>query len=146
MKYVKGNLIEMGKNGEFDVIVHGVNCCCRMGSGIAKSIREAFPTAYQLDLQTAIADRNKLGTCQSVQVDGLTIVNAYTQFDYIGPKPRVDYDAVRSCMKQIKKEFSGTRIGLPKIGAGLAGGDWDTIETIINEELENEDVKIVIFV
>ena len=30
-------------------------------------------------------------------------------------------------------------------GAGLAGGDWDTISSIINEELEGEDHTLVVF-
>jgi len=45
----------------------------------------------------------------------------------------------------MKHEFTGKRIGLPFIGAGLAGGDWDVIEDIINDELEGEDVTVVIW-
>jgi len=30
-----------------------------------------------------------------------------------------------------------------KIGAGLAGGDWKRISSIIDEELSNEDVTLV---
>jgi O-acetyl-ADP-ribose deacetylase (regulator of RNase III) len=41
-------------------------------------------------------------------------------------------------MKAIKTAFSGKRIGYPKIGAGLAGGDWDIIYPIICEELAGE--------
>jgi O-acetyl-ADP-ribose deacetylase (regulator of RNase III) len=33
----------------------------------------------------------------------------------------------------IRKTQPGKRIGLPKIGAGLAGGDWSTIAGIIDE-------------
>jgi len=31
------------------------------------------------------------------------------------------------------------------IGAGLAGGDWGVISTIIKEELEGEDHTLVLF-
>lgn len=55
----------------------------------------------------------------------------------------MDYDAVRSCMRWIKERYSGLRIGLPKIGAGLAGGDWDRISRIVDEELDGEDVTLV---
>lgn len=31
------------------------------------------------------------------------------------------------------------------IGSGLAGGDWEIIEKIIEEEMYDEDVTIVIY-
>ena len=40
---------------------------------------------------------------------------------------------------------AGKRIGLPRIGAGLAGGDWPTIRAIVDEELAGEDVTLVEF-
>jgi O-acetyl-ADP-ribose deacetylase (regulator of RNase III) len=59
---------------------------------------------------------------------------------------RVDYDAVRSVMRGVKEAFAGKRIGYPKIGAGLAGGDWAKIAAIIEEELAGEDHAVVEFV
>jgi O-acetyl-ADP-ribose deacetylase (regulator of RNase III) len=58
---------------------------------------------------------------------------------------KADYDAIRSVFKKIKSNFSGKRIGYPKIGAGLAGGDWDQISKIIDEELIDEDHTLVEF-
>jgi O-acetyl-ADP-ribose deacetylase (regulator of RNase III) len=99
------------------------------------------------DLATARGDRAKLGTCTFAEIDRngtpLVVVNAYTQFDYRGSGPRVDYVAVRSCFRWIKERHSGKRIGLPKIGAGLAGGDWARIAAIIEQELAGEDVTLV---
>jgi O-acetyl-ADP-ribose deacetylase (regulator of RNase III) len=46
----------------------------------------------------------------------------------------------------MKEKFSGKTFGLPMIGAGLAGGDWDIIEGIIQEELNGEDVTVVKYV
>ena len=46
-------------------------------------------------------------------------------------------------MREVKTKFSGKRIGYPKIGAGLAKGDWNTIAAIINEELAGEDHTLV---
>ena len=39
--------------------------------------------------------------------------------------------------------YAGKRIAYPKIGAGLAKGDWAVIEAIISEELEGEDHTLV---
>ena len=149
MKLLRGNLIHLAQNGEFDLIVHGCNCFCTMGAGIAKGIKAAFPQAYEADLATPRGDRAKLGTCSFAEIDQkgnpLIVVNAYTQFDWRGSGPKVDYDAVRSCMRWIKNHHTGKRIGLPKIGAGLAGGDWPTIAAIVEEELGGEDVTLVEF-
>ncbi len=149
MKTIPGDLIHLAEAGHFDLIAHGCNSFCTMGAGIAKRIRSTFPEAYDADLATPKGDRSKLGTCSAVEVvrDGrvLVVVNAYTQYDYRGGGTKVDYEAVRSCMRWIKAHHSGKRIGLPKIGAGLAGGDWSTLAAIIEMELAGEDVTIVEF-
>jgi O-acetyl-ADP-ribose deacetylase (regulator of RNase III) len=149
MKSIPGDLIHLAKSGEFDLIVHGCNCFCTMGAGIAKGIKAAFPAAFEADLATARGDRTKLGTCTFAEIDRdgtvLIVANAYTQFDYRGIGPKVDYDAVRSCIRWIQQRHSGKRIGIPKIGAGLAGGDWARIAAILEEELAGEDVTLVQF-
>ena len=151
MKTVKGDLIELAKAGDFDVIVHGCNCYCKMGSGVARAIRDAFPDAYKIDRLTKKGDKGKLGTITSARCwvtddieDVVTVVNAYTQYSYGTNKRHVDYDAVRSCFKEIKHYFAGWRIGFPAIGAGLGGGDWEIISKIISEELEDEDYTLVV--
>ena len=42
MKTIKGDLIKLAQDGEFDVIVHGCNCMCTMSAGIAKQIKIIF--------------------------------------------------------------------------------------------------------
>lgn len=142
MKEILGDLFE--KPEQFDVIVHGCNCFSTMGAGVAKIVKEKFPYAFLVDKNSKLTPQEKLG--KITHTTGLTkpiIVNAYTQYQWKG-KHNVDYDAIRNSMKLIKKQFSGKKIGMPKIGAGLAGGDWSLIKEIINEELVNEDVTVVI--
>lgn len=145
LKTMDGDLIKLAQQGAFDVIVHGCNCFGIMGGGIARGIKSAFPEAYAADQATPRGERAKLGTCSEAIQGNLVIVNAYTQYDYRGGGVKVDYAAVRKCMTWIKQRFSGKRIGLPKIGAGLAGGDWPTLQAIIEAELPDEDVTIVIY-
>ena len=45
MKIVKGDLLQMGKDGTFDIILHGCNCFNTMGAGIAAQIATKFPDA-----------------------------------------------------------------------------------------------------
>jgi O-acetyl-ADP-ribose deacetylase (regulator of RNase III) len=149
MKIIQADLLQLALDGHFDVIVHGCNCHCTMGAGIAKAIKSEFPEAFEADLQTPKGDKAKLGyiTFADVERNGrrITIVNGYTQFDWRGPGVLVDYEAVRSVMRSVKSRFSGQRIGYPRIGAGLAKGDWVLISAIIDEELEGEDHTLVEF-
>lgn len=151
MQRIRGDLLDFGAAGRFDVIIHGCNCMHRMGKGIALSVRQRFPAAFEADKATKRGSKEKLGTYTSVTVEcddghSLTIVNAYTQFHFSHKRGQnADYDAIRAVFRKIKQDFSGKRIGYPLIGAGLAGGDWKIISEIIDEELKGEDHTLVLF-
>jgi O-acetyl-ADP-ribose deacetylase (regulator of RNase III) len=147
MKCITGDLIELARRGRFDVIVHGCNCLHAMDAGIALAIKENFPEAYEADLKTPFGDSNKLGTCSvathQLKNKTLFIINAYTQFNWQGEGILLDYEALRSCMRWINQNFPGKQIGIPKIGAGLAKGDWNIIEKIILEEMRDGNVSLI---
>jgi O-acetyl-ADP-ribose deacetylase (regulator of RNase III) len=149
MKIVNGDLIELAKSGTFDVIIHGCNCQCRMGRGIALTIKQEFEEAFVADFMTEIGDRSKLGNFTTAHINrngwNFTIVNGYTQFHWRGDGVLADYDAIRSVFRQVKQQFGGQRIGYPKLGAGLARGDWTIIANIIEAELEGENHTYVQF-
>jgi len=141
MKVVKGDLLKLAENGQFDVIIHGCNCFHTMGAGIARQISVKYPEAFEADLFTLKGSREKLGMFSTALIQyrvqfPFVIINAYTQFDYNASKKPVDYSAIREAFRKIKQIFGNCRIGYPMIGAGLAGGDWSIISTIIDEELE----------
>ncbi|MDQ1270222.1 MAG: hypothetical protein QG618_1532 [Thermodesulfobacteriota bacterium] len=147
MECVKGNLIHLAKEGVFDVIIHGCNCFCTMGAGIARQIRTHFPQAWEADLATASGDRSKLGSyskaCVNTPSGRLYVINAYTQYHYSGDGVLVDYDAIKKVFSALKKQFSGNRMAYPKIGAGLAKGDWNMISNIIDSALDGETHTLV---
>lgn len=146
IKEIEGDLLELAKLKHFDLIAHGCNCFCTMGSGIAKQIKEQFPEALDTDiLHTIRGDIKKLGcyTCCRSKVYGFIIVNAYTQYRYGTDSPKIDYEAITLVMRKLNHDHEGKRIGLPLIGAGLAGGDWNRIKNIIETELKDMDVTIV---
>ena len=150
MKVLTGNLIDLAFQGYFDVIMHGCNCFCTMRRGIAKEIHERIPEAYLTDLRHTVAgDKSKLGSYTATKIHDadaeFTVLNCYTQYDYRSNTPDVDYEAIRAVCKKVKKNFSGKSIGFPKIGCGLAGGSWDIVSQIIEEELEGEDITYVEF-
>lgn len=144
LKYIKGDLVRDAER-DFDVIGHGCNCWCTMGKGIALDVKNKYPGAFDADRATALGAKEKLGRCSVWSNDNITILNMYTQWHYTGSSVKADYDAIRECMRRVKEYYPRKKIGLPLIGAGLAGGDWNVISKIIEEELAGEDVTIVIW-
>ncbi len=146
MKEVIGNLITLAEEGDFGIIAHGCNCFCNMGRGIALEMRNKYPAAYDADKQTTAGDFTKLGTYTCHQTArGFYIINAYTQYDWRGTTMNCNYAAIRSVFMKLKRDFGGKglRFGIPLIGAGLAGGDWNVISKIIDEEMHDEDLTLV---
>lgn len=147
MRVIKGDLVKLAASGTFNVIVHGCNCFNTMGAGVALQIANRFPEAWYIDSMTNYGDRRKLGNTSIATVrgdhdDALIIVNAYTQYGTTS-KPGemvVDYDAVYNVFAKTVHNLSciapNMRIGIPRIGAGLAGGDWDVLAEIIEEALD----------
>lgn len=154
MQYVKGGLLELADQGQFDVIVHGCNCFHIFGAGIALQVLRKWPAAYLEDLKTARGGRLKLGRFSTITQPTsagkmLTLVNAYTQFDLMGSGgiPVVDYAAIREVFNRIRERYGkqGLKFGIPQIGAGLAGGDWKAIEPVIDKAMAGEDITCVLF-
>jgi len=148
---IKGDLIEMADRGEFEILLHGCNCQNTMGSGIAKQMRAKWPGVYTADTKATMQWPNpvaKLGnfstyvTKTSVST-GLIIVNCYTQLHYL---PRgMDHFNYASfeliLLKLLELAKPGVRFGLPLIGQGLAGGNENTINKII-EDFADEATKL----
>lgn len=148
IKYKKGDLIAAAKNGEVNVIAHQCNCFCNMGRGIAPLIAKAFPSAEKADNDTRKGDEYKLGT-YSVAYDaeyGVYIFNLYGQYGHwkrSDGKINTDYEALRRALRGMADlVFEEDKIGLPKVGCGLGGGDWSIVSAIIDEELGEFDVTI----
>ncbi len=153
---MEGDLITLAKQGHFNAIIHGCNCFNTMGAGIAKQIASEFPGALTADRATVAGDPSKLGgytfgmwfnatdTVNS-EMHMLRVFNAYTQYNYRrSGTPNVDYDAIRSSLLGIKDQLDiRDKIGIPLIGCGLAGGDWNVVSKIVNDILTDFDVTVV---
>lgn len=140
IKKVTGDLVALAKEGYFDVLVHGCNCFNTMGAGVAKQIKQNFPKAYEVDCETESGSIEKLGTYTHADItleNGsiLTVVNAYTQYDYGTKEKKIDLAALSKVFRQIARDFAGKIIAYPAIGAGLAGGSWIQIKPVIDQAL-----------
>lgn len=138
------------KNGDMftsnaKYLCHQVNCMGKMGSGIAKTVREKFPNAYHdymsLCLFSDMTPNDLLGGVQFSECGTKTIVNMFAQktYGYDG-RQYTDYAAFRKCLKHIRNNIPvGNTIAFPNgIGCGLGGGKWEVILQMIEEELATD--------
>lgn len=144
---VKGDLIKMFKNGAFDAIVHGCNCFHTMGAGIAGQIAEQFPQALEADKLGLYGDIDKLGRYTIAQADKGFIINGYTQYrPGQEERPRL-YSSISTLFDNLSNDLAdGSKIGIPWIGSGIAGGDWEVIEELIRVRTANMKVFAVEYV
>ena len=149
VKTIKGDLVKLFKERQFDVIIHGCNCFNTMGAGIAKQIKEEFPDAYRVDKATIKGDSYKLGNYSFASITCKEntyryIINAYTQYDFRGKNP-ISYKAISDVFSLLNKctMLQGMKVGIPKIGAELAGGDWEHILYLINKATPDLDITLV---
>lgn len=119
---------------------------CAKFSGAEKAIRAKWPEAYRVYREEFEKNGLKLGSIIFAEPEsGKFIANCMTQdrYGYDGTR-YVDYDAIRKVMKTINTlADQGFRVAMPKIGAGLACGDWSVISSIIEEEIKS---KVVVYV
>lgn len=152
--YVKQDLLEALNQERFRAIVHGCNCFHTMGAGVAKAIAKSYPSAVEADRrQTIMGDISKLGRCSvtTVPMDKL-IINGYTQYRPGKCPTEQLYTSIQKLFTTLNRDWQCTfmpldhkhnLIAIPRIGAGIAGGDWKEIERIINES--TPDIYIVVF-
>jgi len=166
MAEMKGNLITLAQEGEFDVIAHGCNCHCTMGAGIAPQMASAFNAdKFPMERPEMKGDVRKLGNIDFMAVNSQTgelfspnapdnpsfllyVVNCYTQYGFGsnhegGTAKPINYPALRLCLQKMNAVFSGMRVGLPWIGCGLAGGDIDLVRQMIAEEMVSCEVTLI---
>lgn len=145
----EGDLIDLAKRGEFDVLIHGTDCMNAMDTGLALQIKKTFPSAYEADLKTKKGARSKLGTYSYASMMSnnntpLTVINAYTQYNHTeGSQLNTNYEAIRESFKAINIEFRGKKVGVPRIGSSSSNGCWVTISNIIRTELKDVDLTLI---
>jgi O-acetyl-ADP-ribose deacetylase (regulator of RNase III) len=141
LEHTKGNLLDLAEAGDFDIVVQGCNCFNTMGGGIAREIRERYPTAALVDSETLKGDYNKLGNYTTAFTGKFLIVNAYTQYNMSRGEDVFEYLAFELILQKLIHAYGDKRIGLPYIGMGLAGGDKEIILDMIEEFAYNVSNK-----
>lgn len=136
-----GNILDVTSG----VLVHGCNARGAMGRGLAKQVRTRYPQAYAAYRRAYQQFGLEVGEViwYPVRTDRgearLVIANAVIQADYGTTRRQVNYGALERCFKQVARiaRLHGlSDVHFPLIGCGLAGGEWNLVEPIIERTLE----------
>jgi O-acetyl-ADP-ribose deacetylase (regulator of RNase III) len=155
-KEIDGDLLQLFEEGHFENIAHGANCFNIMGAGIAGQIKNKYPQVFYADKYYQVCKGiERLGNLSFVEIEEVqveaksigstlkfpgVIFNLYTQNN---PGPDACYDAVRLSLRKLNSWIEGETVGLPKIGCGIGGLEWDKVKVIIQEELKDCFVTVV---
>lgn len=140
---------------EHTLIIHVVNILGIWGEGFVLSLSKQFPLAKREYVKwSKDKETFELGEVQFVCVDQLKATFVANMLAQHGVRKNdkdrttyMDYDVLRLCLRKVARFALKNRLSIqmPKIGSGLARGDWREIEKIINEELIYYKIKCTVF-
>lgn len=139
------------------IIVHVCNDLGVWGAGFVLAVSKRWPAVKQR-YQAWHAGRSEnseppfeLGAVQFVEVEpGLQVANVIGQRGIrrasSAPAP-VRYEAIAAGLRRVAEEalLAQASVHMPRIGCGLAGGDWAKVEVILERELAALGVPVHVY-
>lgn len=137
INYIYGNLFELLPYESYipKFICHIVNNEYKMGSGFVVPLNQKWPQTKTEYLEMPIL---QLGHTQFIKTeDNIWVCNMIAQNGVVGDnnKKPIKYSALISCMQKVKTvcAFRKGEIHCPAFGSGLAQGNWELIQELIEE-------------
>lgn len=151
IRLLHGSVLEPQYGGK-KIICQLVNDkAIKWGGGVARKIAKRFPKAEESfkDTVMQMPQRERLGHVVFSEADeDLTIASLIGQEGF-GPSlfPRIRYAALQSCLEQVADYAASIKasIHMPKIGTGAAGGDWLTIEEMLDDLMVREGLSVTVY-
>jgi len=155
--YREGNLLT---NQFVTVIGHSCNCQNTFGSGIARTIREMYPVAYEADCSAARANVNTLGRFSVGYIPANNnissirrIYNLYGQNLFGKGTRQTNYDALYSALEGMAHDLIKNDMDLPvppvgfpyQMGSFRGGGSFDIVSRLIEVAFDDYPNDVIIY-
>jgi O-acetyl-ADP-ribose deacetylase (regulator of RNase III) len=137
------------------IIVHICNDRGGWGKGFVVALARRYPaaeTSYRTWYAGRATNDFALGSVRFVPVEAnLYVANLIGQHGYRTENgtPPVRYEAIRTGLQAVaefaKSVGTPATVHMPRIGCGLAGGDWGTVSAIIDETLGKETIPVTVY-
>ncbi len=151
INYVAGDATQPGGPGA-KILVHVCNDVGRWGKGFVlalsrrtKAPEKAFKAAFAAGKDSALGDVQFVAVAEDLIVANLigqrSIASRHTK------TPPVRYEAIEAGLRRVRDRAleSGASVHMPRIGAGLSGGDWQRIENIVVSTLVDAGVATTVY-
>jgi len=155
INYVTGDATNPIGEGN-KIIAHVNNDLGLWGAGFVLAISNKWPLAKDCYLHWAAGNEFvpwlpfELGTVQFVRVeDNIYIANMVAQRgvrSVDNPIP-LNYTELHNCLEQVADQADtlNATVHMPRIGCGLAGGNWETVEGIINDQFNYYEIESFVY-
>jgi len=129
------------------IIAHVCNDAGKWGKGFVLAISERWREPRDEFLLLHSRRALVLGMVQLVRVEKkVSVANMVAQHGTVARDgvPPIRYDALLECLKQLGFQAHQWQasIHMPRIGCGLAGGKWETVEKLITDTLPGTQVFV----
>lgn len=142
LEFVKGDIFDVPA----DIRVNTVNCVGVMGAGVALAFKQRYPDMFK-DYQRACQDGRvrpgKMHIWKSLGGDW--IINFPTKRDWREPSR---YEDIAVGLEDLRSYLGGigdVTVGLPALGCGNGGLDWNRVSDMIRDKLGDLDARVLVF-
>jgi Zn-dependent peptidase ImmA (M78 family)/O-acetyl-ADP-ribose deacetylase (regulator of RNase III) len=121
------------------------------GGGFAAALRRAYPALAEDFRKWVISSKDNLAlgrTHYAEPTEGLTVASMVAQHGYNKDvKVKLRYEALSKCLSDVAShaKLVTASVHMPRIGTGLAGGNWDLIKEIIEDTLVAKGVPVTVY-
>ena len=146
--YLVGNATEpQTRENTQNFIVHVCNDIGVWGAGFVLALSKKWNEPKRM-YEAMFPQHGTLGCVSFAPVEeNLTVVNMIAQHGirWRHGIPPIRYAALSDCLESVghmARCSDGSRIHMPRIGCGLAGGQWEMVEPLIKEWLYKLEVYV----
>ncbi|MEJ7731106.1 MAG: macro domain-containing protein [Polyangiaceae bacterium] len=140
--FTKGDLFH---DHELRAFAHGVSCAGAMDSGVALAFKKRWPAMFE-DYRARCADKRvHLGDVVVWSDEQATVYSLAIQEHW---KQKASLAALkRAAVKMVElAEIAGVeRIGVPRIGTGMGGLDWQRAKSVLTDAGSKSKVGLIVF-
>jgi O-acetyl-ADP-ribose deacetylase (regulator of RNase III) len=140
--FLKGDLFA---TPDLHAYAHGCNCAGAMDTGVSVAFKKRYPRMFE-EYELRCKDRRfQLGDV-FVWTEGDEVVYNLAIQEHWKKRPKLAAFK-RALQKTIELAAHAgvTRIGFPRIGAGVGGLDWPRVRKVLAEVGAETDVELVVF-
>lgn len=152
IQYIKGDATSPQAKG-IKIIAHICNNIGKWGKGFVMAVSKRWSEPekeFRRWHQNRAENDFGLGSIQLIKVDAYTYVANMIGQQGIKRGSKgvpIRYEAVESCLEQLAEEAQrlNASVHMPRIGCGLAGGNWNEIEPLIQKTLIASKVHTIVY-